>query len=174
MALLPWISRSWWDPWEYPSRVFDPFFGLRSYDSEFLPPTLYHGLVQPGLDIDSSYLSEVKNDPDLFKVMVNVSHFKPEEIEVKIKDDSVVIHAKHEEKTDQHGFVSREFTRRYMLPEGTEADNVKSSLSPNGILTIEAPKKTVEELPSNERVVPITVEKPGFGSRLKKWFGFGK
>ncbi|KAF8770296.1 hypothetical protein HNY73_017845 [Argiope bruennichi] len=65
MALLPWISRSWWDPWEYPSRVFDPFFGLRSYDSDFLPPTLYHGLVQPGLDIDSSSCLKSRLDSNL-------------------------------------------------------------------------------------------------------------
>ncbi|CAL1285302.1 unnamed protein product [Larinioides sclopetarius] len=174
MALLPWVSRSWWEPSDYPSRVFDPFFGLRSYDSDFLPPTLYHGLVQPIIDIDPTYLSEVKNDPDQFKVMVNVSHFKPEEIEVRTNDNSVIIHAKHEEKIDEHGFVTREFMRRYVLPEGTEAENVNSSLSPNGILTIEAPKKAVESTPSNERNVPITVEKPSFGSRLKRWFGFGK
>ncbi|GBM85943.1 Alpha-crystallin A chain [Araneus ventricosus] len=172
MALLPWVSRNWWDPWDYPSGVFDPFFGLRLYDSDLQP--LYHELVQPRIDIASSYLSEVKNDSDQFKEMVNISHFKPEEIEVKTKDNSVIIHAKHEEKSDEHGFVSREFTRRYVLPEGTEAENVKSSLSPNGILTIEAPKKAVGSPPSNERVVPITVEKPSFGSRLKKWFGFGK
>ncbi|KAF8789198.1 Protein lethal(2)essential for life like protein [Argiope bruennichi] len=72
----------------------------------------------------------------------------------------IVIHGKHEEKTDEHGFVSREFTRRYLLPEGTDPETVKSSLSQNGVLTIEAPKKAIEPPPSNERVVPITMEKP--------------
>ncbi|GIX82167.1 protein lethal(2)essential for life [Caerostris darwini] len=85
-------------------------------------------------------------------------------IDVKIVDNSIVIHGKHEERTDEHGFISREFTRRYLLPEGTEPETVTSFLSLEGVLTIEAPKKAIEPSPSNERVVPITLEKPAVGS----------
>ncbi|CAL1267323.1 unnamed protein product [Larinioides sclopetarius] len=92
--------------------------------------------------------------------MLNVSQFKPSEIDVKTVDNNIVIHGKHEEKTDEHGSIAREFTRRYMLPEGTDPGKVKSSLSANGILTIEAPKKVIQPPPSNERVVTITMEKP--------------
>ncbi|XP_055925343.1 protein lethal(2)essential for life-like [Argiope bruennichi] len=163
MSLLPLLTRNWWDAWDYPSRIFDQHFGMGLLDSDLLPPTMYSGfLLRPRTrnNIDSSGVSEVTNESDKFKVMLNVSHFKPNEIDVKIVDNSIVIHGKHEEKTDEHGFVSRELTRRYLLPEGTDPETVKSSLSQNGVLTIEAPKKAIEPPPSNERVVPITMEKP--------------
>ncbi|GIY74420.1 protein lethal(2)essential for life [Caerostris extrusa] len=163
MAVFPLTSRGWWDSFDYPARIFDQHFGMGLLDDDLLPSTFYGGfLLRPRtqINIDSSGLSEVKNEDDKFKVMLNVSHFKPEEIEVKTVDNCIVIHGKHEEKTDEHGFVSREFTRRYALPEGTDPETVKSSLGENGILTIEAPKKAVEPPPSNVRVVPITMEKP--------------
>jgi len=67
------------------------------------------------------------------------------------------IHGKHEERTDKHGWISREFTRRYVLPVECEAEKVISFLNPSGVLTIEAPKKPLPPLPANERVVPISV-----------------
>lgn len=44
-----------------------------------------------------------------------------------------------------------------MLPEGTEPEAVKSSLTPDGVLVVEAPKKAIEPPPTNERVVPISM-----------------
>ncbi|GFQ74506.1 protein lethal(2)essential for life [Trichonephila clavata] len=168
MSLFPLVSRGWWDAWDYPSRILDQHFGMGLLDDDLLSPTLYSGfLLRPRtqLNIDNSGQSEVENDPDKFKVMLNVNHFKPNEIDVKTVDNSIVIHGKHEEKTDEHGFISREFTRRYMLPEGTDPETVKSSLSQNGVLTIEAPKKAIEPPPSNERVVPIAMEKSAVGNK---------
>ncbi|KAG8178070.1 hypothetical protein JTE90_007055 [Oedothorax gibbosus] len=163
MALFPLLSRNWWDTWDYPSRLLDQHFGMGLMDSDLLPPTMHRGyLLRPRTqgNIDSSGQSEVSNSNDNFKVMLNVNHFKPEEIQVKTVDNTIVIHGKHEEKTDEHGFVSREFTRRYMLPEGTDPETVKSSLTPDGILVVEAPKKAIEPPPTNERVVPISMDKP--------------
>lgn len=159
LSLLP-FGRSWWDVFDYPTSICDQHFGTELFDSDLLPSSLHHGyLVRPRTlaSLQSSGQSEVKNDKNKFQVMLNVSQFKPNEVEVKVVDNFVVIHGKHEEKTDEHGFVQREFTRRYMLPEGTEAETVKSSWSPNGVLTIEAPKKAIEATPSNERVIPITM-----------------
>ncbi|GFT67818.1 protein lethal(2)essential for life [Nephila pilipes] len=167
MSLFPLLSRGWWDTWDFPFRIMDQHFGMGLMDDDLLPPAICRGfLLRPRtqFNIDNSGQSEVKNDPDKFKVMLNVSHFKPNEIDVKTIDNSIVIHGKHEEKSDEHGFISREFTRRYMLPEGTDPQTVKSSLSQNGILTIEAPKKTNEPPPNNERVVPIVMEKPAVGN----------
>ncbi|GFR32204.1 protein lethal(2)essential for life [Trichonephila clavata] len=163
MSSLPLLSRAWWNSWDYPSRIVDQHFGMGLLDSDLQSPSLCSGfLLRPRtlLNIDHSGQSEVKNDPNKFKVMLNVSHFKPNEIDVKTVDNTIVIHGKHEEKTDEHGFVSREFTRRYVLPEGTDFLTIKSSLSKNGILTIEAPKKAIEPPASNVRVVPIIMEKP--------------
>lgn len=51
-----------------------------------------------------------------FEVILDVQQFSPNEISVKVTDRFVIVEAKHEEKQDEHGYVSRQFTRRYMLP----------------------------------------------------------
>ncbi|GBN68773.1 Alpha-crystallin A chain [Araneus ventricosus] len=73
-------------------------------------------------NIADSGKSEAKNDKDIFQIDLNVSQFKPEELDLKVCDKYVVIHGKHDEKSDEHGFVSREFTRRYMLPTTCETE----------------------------------------------------
>ncbi|XP_067120567.1 alpha-crystallin A chain-like [Centruroides vittatus] len=151
------------DTWDYPRRLFDQHFALGLTDDDFFPPRLYRGyLVRPRRQTSrqdsTSGVSEVMNTKDRFQVMTDVSHFSPEDITVKTVDNYVVIHGKHEEKVDQHGFVSREFTRRYVLPNGVDSEKVTSSLSADGELTVEVSKKC-EELRSNERVVPITTQK---------------
>lgn len=75
-----------------------------------------------------------------FQVNMDVQHYKPEAISVKAINNSVVIiDGKHEERQDQHGFIKRQFTRRYQLPKGLHSDDVVSSLSSDGILTVKAP-----------------------------------
>ncbi len=60
---------------------------------------------------------QVSNTGDEFRVNLDVAHFSPEEIHVKTVDNKVVIHAKHEEKEDEHGYIMREFRRSYLLPK---------------------------------------------------------
>jgi HSP20 family molecular chaperone IbpA len=90
---------------------------------------------------------------DGFQVCVDVQQFNPNEISVKTVDNFVVIEGKHEEREDDHGFISRQFTRRYALPKGYDPNTVTSSLSSDGVLTIKAPPP--QALESNERVIPI-------------------
>lgn len=93
-----------------------------------------------------------------FQVRLDVGHFAPEEITVKTVDDTVVVTACHEERVDEHGLISRQFTRRYVLPEGAESDQVTSTLTPDGVLVIEAPRKRPEPiLAENERLIPVKV-----------------
>ena len=50
----------------------------------------------------------------------------------------IQVHAKHEENTDGNS-VFREYNREFLLPSGTDPESIKSSLSKDGILTVEAP-----------------------------------
>ena len=54
---------------------------------------------------------------------------------------AVVVEGKHEERADDHGYISRHFVRRYVLPEHYNMEQLNSSLSSDGVLTITAPKK---------------------------------
>lgn len=56
---------------------------------------------------------------------------------------------------DDHGFVSREFLRKYRVPAGVDPANITSSLSSDGVLTITAPRKP-SDIP--ERSIAITRE----------------
>jgi len=146
------------DPFPSFSRLFDQHFGMGLTEEELMPPTLYHGYyVRPRRQLTRqlSGTSEFKAESDKFQVMLDVNQFTPEEIIVKTVDNAIIVHGKHEEKMDDHGFVSREFTRRYLLPEGTEPEQITSALSHDGILTIDAPRKQIEPPKPNERVIPI-------------------
>lgn len=95
----------------------------------------------------------VERDDDKYRVIVDVQQFAPEEITVKTDDKCITVEGKHEEKKDEHGYVSRQFVRRYVLPKGYDMGHVKPSLSSDGVLTITAPRLA---LPApGERIVQI-------------------
>lgn len=96
-----------------------------------------------------------ETNKNAFEECIDVQHFKPEQISVKVEKNSILVHAKHEEKQDEQGFISRQFTRRYELPSGCKGEDVVSSLSSDGILSIKCPAAPVIEL-AEERQVPIT------------------
>lgn len=94
----------------------------------------------------------------ILQVILDVQQFAPEEITVKASNNSVLVEGKHEEKQDEHGFISRQFTRRYILPSGYDVADLVSTLSSDGVLTITAPRRPPPN--SGERIVPITKTGP--------------
>lgn len=90
-----------------------------------------------------------------FQVNIDVQQFSPEEISVKsVNDDTIVVECKHEEKPDEHGYISRHFVRKYKVPKGHDIMKCVSKLSSDGILTITAPK--VDKKEKTEIEIPIT------------------
>nr|WKR20129.1 heat shock protein HSP22.0 [Agrotis ipsilon] len=157
MALLPYLLDD-----IRPRRLRDQLFGLDLTSDDFLTdivdrPVLsvrkylrpWRNLAAVARDVGSS----IKSDKDKFQVNLDVQHFDPEEISVKTSDGYVVIEGKHEERKDEHGFISRQFKRRYALPEGCNPETVESRLSSDGVLTVVAPKVSESK---NERAIPIT------------------
>ncbi|KAH9380698.1 hypothetical protein HPB48_001528 [Haemaphysalis longicornis] len=82
--------------------------------------------------------------------------FPPFFAQVKTVDNQVVIHGKHGDRTDELGVISREFTRKCTLPKDVLPESVKCSITSDGFLIIEAPKRS-DKPHGTERVVPITV-----------------
>ncbi|KAK6175590.1 hypothetical protein SNE40_014020 [Patella caerulea] len=97
----------------------------------------------------------VNTKPDGSKALdlkLDVSNYKPEEIDIRTVGRDVCVHAKHEEKTDNSS-VYQEFTRKFTLPEGVDPNAVTSSLSKDGILSISGPVAgALEDAPRN---IPI-------------------
>ncbi|KAK7571808.1 hypothetical protein V9T40_014280 [Parthenolecanium corni] len=144
------------------SRLFDQDFGIGLLNDELYRPSigalttpLLAGYVRPLRHVipDDSGVSSITRDKDSFKVNLDVQQFKPEEINVKVVDDFIVVDGKHEERQDKHGFISRQFTRKYKLPPNVNVDAIQSKLSSDGILSIVAPKKAIESGPS--RSIPV-------------------
>ncbi|KAM9782352.1 heat shock protein beta-1 [Syngnathus typhle] len=170
-----------WDPFrDWHSRIFDQTFGmptpmedLASYPcthwpgymrpaSVMTPEMMYPGAVmaQQARALSrqiSTGMSEIKQTQDNWKVSLDVNHFSPEELVIKTKDGVVEITGKHEERKDEHGFVSRCFTRKYTLPSSANVEKVTSSLSPDGVLTVEAPLAKLA-IGAAETTIPVTVD----------------
>nr|UNE55973.1 protein lethal(2)essential for life transcript variant X4 [Paroster macrosturtensis] len=174
MSMVPMMFRDWWDDMDMsfsrPSRLLDQHFGLglrrddllNSISTTMPARSLLRGsgYYRPwagGLQRQDSG-STINTDKDRFQVILDVQQFTPNEITVKTSGNSIVVEGKHEEKQDEHGFVSRHFVRRYMLPFDHDVTDVVSSLSSDGILTVTAPKKQIMQ--AGERVVPITQTGP--------------
>ncbi|KAL1487294.1 hypothetical protein MTO96_008078 [Rhipicephalus appendiculatus] len=91
-----------------------------------------------------------------FKVVLDVRQFNPEDLTVKTCGKHAVIQAVRTEDRGRKGIIVKEFTRRYLLPDGADSDRVSCSLTEDGFLTVDVPMKD-PPLIENERVVPITV-----------------
>ncbi|KAG8434479.1 hypothetical protein GDO86_012743 [Hymenochirus boettgeri] len=167
----PWFRRQFYSLFG-PSRIFDQHFGEHLHEgdlfpaSSFLSPFLFR---YPFLRLPSwidSGLSEMKFEKDKFSVNVDVKHFSPEELTVKVVGEYIEIHGKHEERQDEHGYISRDFHRTYKIPSDVDHHSITSSLSPDGVLTVSGPRKQ-SDVP--ERSIPIIRdEKAAIGGNIKK------
>uniref|UniRef100_A0A158R4V0 SHSP domain-containing protein n=1 Tax=Syphacia muris TaxID=451379 RepID=A0A158R4V0_9BILA len=83
----------------------------------------------------------VTNTKDKFEVGLDVQFFKPNEIEVKVTGQDLLINCRHEVRADTYGSVAREVHRSYKLPNDVNTATIKSHLSARGVLTITADKK---------------------------------
>ncbi len=91
-----------------------------------------------------------------FEVKVNVSEYSPAELSVRTVDNTILVEGKHTEREDELGFVSRSFSRRFVIPEGVKPENVTCKLTSDGFLILSAPI-VVEPPVTSERTVPITL-----------------
>lgn len=102
--------------------------------------------------MNSPLIQDAEDGSKQLKLRFDVSQYAPEEIVVKTIDNRLQVHAKHEEKSENRS-VYREYNREFLLPKGTNPEQIKSSLSKDGVLTIEAPLPALEG--NKERMIPI-------------------
>jgi len=86
----------------------------------------------------NSPLIQDDGESKALKLRFDVSQYAPEEIVLKTVDNKLLVHAKHEEKSDTKS-VYREYNREFLLPNGVNPELIRSSLSKDGVLTVEAP-----------------------------------
>ncbi|KAM6945567.1 alpha-crystallin A chain [Aplochiton taeniatus] len=160
----PWFRRAQGGT-GHPARLFDQFFGEGMFDHDLFPytastisPYYYrYGLFRNFPDFSHSGMSEVRSDRERFSVYLDVKHFSPDELNIKVADDYVEIQGKHGERQDDHGYISREFHRRYRLPSSVDQSAITCTLSTDGLLTLMGPKVNGgNESGRGERSIPVT------------------
>ena len=168
MTIIPKLFSHWWETLEQPHRLMDQHFGRALRPEQFFPVSFFdrspfrllpYSYYRPWLDWvkeeEESGWSVVKDDKDKFHVVLDVQQFKPEEVNVKLVDNYIVVEGKHEEKQDEHGAISRHFIRKYLVPEQCDSDRTTSTMSSDGVLTITTPRKPEAVEQSNEKTIKI-------------------
>ncbi|CAM4552245.1 hypothetical protein PO909_003300 [Leuciscus waleckii] len=88
-------------------------------------------------------ISEVRMDRDRFVVILDVRHFSPDELTVKVNDDYIEVHAKRDEEgQDEH--VAEVFYRKFKIPSGVDPGSITSSLSSDGFLTVSTSRRVLD------------------------------
>ncbi|KAM4652787.1 LOW QUALITY PROTEIN: alpha-crystallin B chain [Discoglossus pictus] len=167
----PWFRRHFYSFFG-PGRLFEQSFGDHIQESDLFPTSAMMSpfyFRYPFFKLSSwvdGGLSEMRLEKDRFCVNIDVKHFSPEDLKVRVLGDCIEIQGKHEERQDEHGYVSRDFQRRYKIPGDIDPLSITSSLSPDGVLTVTGPRK-LADVP--ERSIPITrEEKASIGAAPKK------
>merc|ERR1712004_888427 len=88
---------------------------------------------------ETAHNLQVSCSNDKFMIQLELPGFSPEDFSLKTKDDIILLEAVHEGKGD--GATSRKFSKEFKVPEGVVKEEIASSYSSEGILTIHAPRK---------------------------------
>uniref|UniRef100_A0A7I5E5E5 SHSP domain-containing protein n=1 Tax=Haemonchus contortus TaxID=6289 RepID=A0A7I5E5E5_HAECO len=96
-------------------------------------------------------LCKVTDDESKLAISLDVSKFKPDELKVNINGRTVTVEGMQEVK-EGSSFTARSFLRQCTIPEEVDVEQIRSTLSKDGHLTIEAPKLKPA---ITERSIPI-------------------
>ncbi|XP_015704206.1 heat shock protein beta-3 [Coturnix japonica] len=86
---------------------------------------------------DGAEVSSQEEEKKGFQVLLDVVQFRPEDIIIQTFEGWLLIKAQHGPRMDEHGFISRSFTRQYKLPDGVENKDLSALFCHDGILVVE-------------------------------------
>lgn len=109
-------------------------------------------------DIETGGMKTTRGEDGTLQVALDVSQFKPEEVNVKLCDNNLVVEAKTE-SSENDSYHKAEFKRWLRLPQDVKHDAIKSTMTPDKKLVIEVPcHKPIQS--DRSRTIPIDVQKP--------------
>ena len=132
-------------------RVFKLPQGIDPKTVKSRPSQDGHALLIEGTNLPKE---EEANDGK-FRAKLDFSGFKPEEIKLQLRGNELNITGKHLSERDDF-YLSRDYSRRILLPDDVDLSSVTSRLSKEGLLTIEASRDPA--LLPHERSVDVTME----------------
>merc|ERR1712018_271300 len=125
----------------------DPFFadlkdsmgaGLERRLAEFSARAT--GVAGAGLG-EAAHNIQVSASNDKFQIQLELPGFAPEGFSLKTKDDIIIVEAVHESKNEDGSSNSRKFTKEFKMPAGVVTEQLASTYSGAGILTVSAPRQ---------------------------------
>merc|ERR1712018_58804 len=99
-------------------------------------------------EMKDSLMLGLQDEKDKTEVTLDTSGYKPDELKVEIKDGELCVEGKHEERS-QTGevMVSRQFSRRFGMPQNVKKEGIVSNLSQDSVMVITMPKEQrIEEV----------------------------
>lgn len=93
-------------------------------------------------DIYASQALQVTEKDGRFQCVMDVKDFNPNDLQVKVVEDRVVVEGKYEKKSeDGSSMSSKSFYKEFSLPQSANLELVSTALSKDGVLTVRAPKR---------------------------------
>ncbi|KAF7687205.1 heat shock protein beta-1 [Silurus meridionalis] len=114
-------------------------------------------------------VSEVSTQQNRWTVTLDVNHFAPSDITVRTQGGFLEIEGKHNERQDEHGYISRFFLRKYKLPAGIEVQSIRTCVTGDGVLTTEAALPDIAT--PADVTIPVQVETEALFSKDQKQDG---
>jgi len=108
---------------------------------------------------------------DAFEVKLDVSGFKPEDLNITLQDRTLTITGKQEEKSEDGSCCSsRSFSRSFVFPKNVNIDDMKSCLASDGrTLRVEAPLMAIEEKEEKlPKEIPLQIKRVEASETTKK------
>ncbi|XP_005113030.1 major egg antigen [Aplysia californica] len=142
-------------------KLWEDEFDRMRRDFFTLKPAEKSPQALASINLDTGMKSMFEADADgvqRFKVRFEVSEFQPEEIQVKVQDNKLIVNARHEEKSAQTS-VSREYSRQVDIPSSVDQEKMQCVLSKDGILSVDAPT-TQPSLTGSDAIFPVKSSPP--------------
>lgn len=123
----------------------------------YLSPRKLSPIPPQGQDVSAangwSNVAGINDNEDKFQVNLDVCSFNTHDLSVKSVGNRLIIEGKQvERQPGTRQYIAREFNLNYVLPQDVATAEMKSTLSENGVLTIEAPKvPSPKPSPTNRR-----------------------
>ncbi|KAK8722609.1 hypothetical protein OTU49_012128 [Cherax quadricarinatus] len=93
-------------------------------------------------DLYASQALQITEKDGKFQAVMDVKDFSPNDLQVRVVDDRVVVEGKYCKKSEDGSTVSsKSFYKEFTLPNNADIDAVSTALSKDGVLTVKAPKR---------------------------------
>jgi len=102
----------------------------------------YRQIRNDNINKDDSQAASLTDEGSSYKMIIDVTGYKLDDLNILINEDDVIIVQGKIEKKVGNSTSSKSFERRFMLPaDVTDFDRLSSALSKDGILKLICPKK---------------------------------